>query len=76
MNFELFLKFRRIFPTRGGVSFGILYLRLNKTNSVFMGLIDNPQDSAQDESNFNALLIRLHKVCGHLSFRTITISFA
>ena len=75
-NFALLLKLRRIFPTRGGVSCGILYLQLNKTNSVFMELIDNPQDSVQDESSFNALLIRFHKVCGHLPFRTITTSSA
>ena len=45
---------------RETLSFGILYLRLNKTNQVFIGSIDNPHESAHDESSFNALLIRLH----------------
>ena len=64
-NFALLLKFRRIFPNPGGVSFDILYLRLNKTDSAFIGLICNPQELAEDESSFNELLIRLLKVCGH-----------
>ena len=36
--------------------------------------MDNPQKSAQDESSFYTLLIKLHKGCGHLPFRTITSS--
>jgi len=60
----------------GGLSFGVLYLFVNRTSSVFQGFTPSPFAIVHSDSILSLAVIRSQSVCGYIPLKMMATSSA